>query len=121
MVGRLNADFVVTAINNVIARAVSDGVLVAQFVTNVLEGLVKVVHMVREKSTAPGFFRQILQNLITRREVVLTIGGLGWIGLRKRDPLRAGADGVNHHAGALGHFDGFGAGVIREIVFAVAD
>ena len=41
--------------------------------------------------------------------------------MRKRDPLRAGADGVNHHAGALSHFDGFGAGAVGEIVFTVAD
>ena len=37
------------------------------------------------------------------------------------DPLRAGADGVDDHAGALGHFDGVGARVRGEIVVAIAD
>ncbi len=57
MVGRFDADFVVAAIYNVIGGAVGDGVFVPQFVTDVLERLIQIIHVVREKRAAAGFFR----------------------------------------------------------------
>ena len=57
MVGRFDADFVVLAIYKVVGGAVSDGVLVAQLVSDVLERLISIIHVVRKKSPASGFLR----------------------------------------------------------------
>ena len=121
VVGNFDFDAVIFAVGHEIGRAVGDGVLIAKFVADVLERLIEIVHVVGKKSAAAGFFREILQNFVAFGEMHFAIGQLVGIGLGKLDPLGAGADGIDDDVGALGHFDGFGAGVIGEIVVAIAD
>ena len=113
MVGHFDADFVVSSIEYVVRWKISDGILVAKFVADILERLIQIVHVIREKGSAPGFFRQLLENLVPVRQMVFAVRRLVRISLRERNPLRACADGVNDHAGALRHFDGIGACVRR--------
>src|SRR5467141_2297301 len=68
---------------------------------------------IRKKCAAAGFFGQFLEKLVTIRQVIFAVAHLVRIGLREGNPLRAGADGVDDHAGALGHFDGIRARVCR--------
>src|SRR5262245_2980458 len=119
MSGNFDLDAVVFSVCDEIGRAVGDGVLIAQFVADVLERLIEIVHVVGEKGAATGFFGEVLENFIAFGQVQFAIGGFVRIGLRKLNPLGAGADGVDDHVGALGHFDGFSARVIGKIVFAV--
>src|SRR5262249_32770084 len=121
VIGRLDFNFVITPIEGMVRGVVRDGVLVAQFVADVLKRLVEIVHVIRIEGAAAGFLGEGLQDFIAVGEMVFVVAGAFLFGVVERNPLRAGADGVDDHAGALGHFDGFGAGVLREIVFAIAD
>src|SRR5258707_2616954 len=121
VVGEFDFYFVVAAVGNKIGGAVGDGVLIAKLGADVLERLIQVINVIREKSTAAGFVREIFENLIAFSEMHFAIGQFGGMGLRKLDPLGAGADGVNDDVGALRHFNGFAAGVIGKIVIAIAD
>src|SRR5882762_2428624 len=121
VVGKLDFDFVVAAIGDEIGRTVGDGVLISEFVADVLERLIEIVNVVGEKSAAASFVRKILENLIAFSEMHFAIGQFGGISLRELNPLGAGADGVNDNVGALSHFDSFAAGVIGKIVVAIAD
>src|SRR5579859_3859606 len=121
VIGDFDADFVVLAVEDVVGGDVGDGVLVAEFVADVLEGLVEVVDVIGIEGAAAGFFGEVLENFVAFGEMGFAVGDFVGIGLGKLNPLGAGADGVNDHAGALSHFDGFGASVIGEIVVAIAD
>ncbi len=59
--------------------------------------------------------------MIAFGEMHLAIGKFGGIGLRKLNPLGAGADSVNNDVGALSHFNGFGTSMVGKIVVAIAD
>src|SRR5579863_5527329 len=101
----LDANAMIFAVQNGIRRNVRDGVLVAQFIANILERLIEIVHMIREKRPAAGFLSQVRKYLIAFGKVRLAIGQLVGISLRQLDPLRAGADRINDHAVTLGHFN----------------
>ena len=103
----------VAAIHNVVRGKVGDGILVAQFVADVLKRLVQIVDVIRKKRAASGFLGEFLQNLVTVCQVIFAVRQFARIGLRERDPLCAGADGVDDHARALRHFDGVRARVRR--------
>ena len=111
MVGHFDFNFVVAAIVGVVGRIVGDGVLIAKFLTNVLEGLIQIIDMIGIEGAATGFLGEGLENLVAIREMVFAIAGLFLAGVVEGNPLRAGANGVDNHTGALGHFDGFGARV----------
>ena len=81
VVRNFDFDAVIFAVCHEIGRAVSDGVLVAKFIADVLERLIKVVHVIRIKRPATGFFREILENFVAFGEVHFAIGGFGRIGL----------------------------------------
>src|SRR6266849_279320 len=119
--GVFGAYLVVLAVDDIIGGDVGDGVLVAELVADVLEGLVEIVDVVGEEGAAAGFLGDIVQDFVALGEVRLAVGGFLGIGLGELNPLCAGADGVDDHAGALRHLNGFGAGVIGKIVVAVAD
>src|SRR5256885_7666524 len=121
MFWNFDANLVIFAIELGMRGNVSDRVLIAQLVANVLEGLVQVIDVVRKERAPAGFLRYVLQDLVAFRQMRLAVGGFVWIGLRELNPLRAGADGVNDHAVALRHLDGFRARVIGKIIVAVAD
>ncbi len=121
VVGEFDFDSVIAAIGDEIGRTVGDGVLISEFVADVLERLIEIVNVVGEKSAAAGFVRKILENLIAFSEMHFAICQFGGIGLRELNPLSAGADGVNDDVGALCHFDGLAARVIGKIVVAIAD
>ncbi len=121
MVGKFDLDLVIAAIGDEIGRTVGDGVLISEFVADVLKGLIEIVNVVWKKSAAAGLIRKIFENLIAFGEVHFAIGQFGGISLRELNPLSAGADGVNDNVGALSHFNGFAAGVIGKIVVAIAD
>ena len=81
VVGKLDFDFVVAAISDEIGRTVGDGVLISEFVADVLERLIEIVNVIGEKSAAAGFVRKVLENLIAFSEVHFAIGQFGGIGL----------------------------------------
>src|ERR1043166_2851268 len=108
-IGEFNFDAVVFSVSDEIGWAISDGVLIAQFVADVLERLVQVVDVIGKKGAAAGFFTKIFQDFVTLGEMALALCPFVRVGLGKLNPLRAGADGVDDHVGALGHFDGLGA------------
>ena len=83
----------ITAIRHVVRRHVRDGVLVAELVANVLEGLIQIVHVIGEKRAPTGFLGKALKNLVALRQVILAVAQFLGIRLRKRNPLRARADG----------------------------
>src|SRR5712691_13564826 len=112
--GDLDADFVVLAVDDIIGGDVGDGVLVAELVADILEGLIEVVDVIGEEGAAAGFLGDIVQDFVAFGEVRLAVGGFFGVGLGELNPLRAGANGVDDHAGALGHLNGFGAGVIGK-------
>src|SRR5260370_11986443 len=64
MVGHFDADFVVPAIDNVIRRKISDRILVAQLVADVLERLVQIIDMRRKKTARAPFISQLLEVLV---------------------------------------------------------
>ena len=80
-VGEFDFYFVVAAIGDEIGRTVGDGVLISEFVSDVLERLIEIVDVVWEKSAAAGFVGKILENLVTFSEMHLAIGQFGGIGL----------------------------------------
>jgi hypothetical protein len=59
----------------VIGRVVSDGVLIAEFFANVLEGLIQIVNVVGEKGAPTGFLGEILENLISIGKMVFAVAG----------------------------------------------
>src|ERR1700676_1804564 len=121
VIGGFDADFVVAAVEDGVAGGVGEGGLVAEFVAHILEGDIEIVDMVGEEGTATGLAGELLEDLVAIGLVIFAVVHLIGVGLREGNPLGAGADGVDDHAGALGHFDGFGAGVVGEIVVAIAD
>ena len=52
-----DANFVITAVEGVIGGIVCHGILVAEFVADVLKRLIEIVHLIGEKSTPTGFIR----------------------------------------------------------------
>src|SRR5437588_10262263 len=121
VIRHFDANWVITAVEDVVRGLISDGILIAKLVADVLKRLVEIVDVIREKRAAAGFIREVLNNLVSISEVVFAVAGFVWICFFEGDPLRAGADGVDDHAGALRQFDGLGARVRGQIVFAVAD
>ena len=121
MLRHFNLDLVIPAVKGMGRSVVGDGILVAQFVADILKRLVQIVHVIRIESAASGFFRQRLQNLVSIGQVILAVPGSFLARIVQRHPLRAGADRVDHHAAPLGHFDGFRTRVRRKVVLAVAD
>src|SRR5690242_5324071 len=121
VVQHFHFDPVVLTVRNEVRGVVSNRILVTQFVADILERLIQIVHVIRKKRPAAGLFRQVRENLVAVRQMHLAVRRFQRIGLRKLNPLGARADGVNHHAGALRHFNRFRARVIGKIVFAVAD
>src|SRR6266446_4804733 len=83
MIGHFDADFVVAAVEDVVRRQIGDGILVAQFVADVLERLVQIVHVIRKKRAPAGFFGHFLVNLVPVGQVILAVAQLVRIGLRK--------------------------------------
>ena len=81
VIGKLDFYFVVAAIGDEIGRTVGDGVLISEFVADVLERLIEIVNVVGEKSAAAGFVRKILENLIAFSEMHFAICQFGGIGL----------------------------------------
>jgi len=61
VLGRFDVDFVVAAIEGVIRRVVRDGVLIAQFLADVLKRLIEIVHVIRKEGAAAGLLGQALQ------------------------------------------------------------
>ena len=96
-------------------------ILIAQFLTNILEGLIQVVHMIRIEGAAAGLLGEVLKDFVAFGEVLFAVPGFFLTGIVQSDPLRAGADGVDDHAGALGHLDGLGARVCGLVVLTIAD
>src|SRR5579885_2871870 len=121
VVGHFDANAVIAAIDDIVCGSVGDRVLIAELVADILEGLVQVVHVIGKERAASGFLGDVFEDFVAFGLEIFPVAYFGGIGFRKRNPLRAGADGVDDNAGALGHFDGFRAGVLREIVLAVAD
>src|ERR1700746_2985440 len=50
VIGEVDLDFVIAAIGDEIGWAVGDGVLISQFVADVLKRLIQIVNVIREKS-----------------------------------------------------------------------
>src|SRR5207245_9308928 len=109
VVRHFEPDFVIAAIKHVIRGLISDGILVAKLVADVLKRLVEIIHVIREKRAPAGFFGKVLKNLVAIGEVIFSVACFLGISFRERNPLRAGADGVNDDTGALRELDGFGA------------
>ncbi len=59
VVGKFDFDFVVATVGNEVGRAVGDGVLISEFVTDILEGLIEIVNVIGKKSAPTGFVREI--------------------------------------------------------------
>src|ERR1700730_3160372 len=59
VVGNLDADFVVAAVQDVVRWKISDGILIAKLVADVLERLIQVIHVIGEKRAAAGFFSEV--------------------------------------------------------------
>src|SRR5256885_1072291 len=83
--GHFDADLMVAAIEDVVRWKIGDGILVAKFVADVLERLIEIVHVIRKKRAAAGFFGEFLENLVTVREVIFAVAHLAWIGLRSEE------------------------------------
>jgi len=64
MVWGLNADFVIAAIEDGVGGSVSDGVLVAELVADVLKGNVEVVNVVGKEGAAAGLIGEVFKNLV---------------------------------------------------------
>ena len=73
--GDFDADLVVLAVDDIIGGDVGDGVLVAELVADVLEGLVEIVDVVGEEGAAAGFLGDIVQDFVALGEVRLAVGG----------------------------------------------
>ena len=72
-----NIDFdpVIFSISDKIRRAVGDGVLIPEFVANILERLIEIVDVIGEEGAASSFLRQIFQNFIALRQMHLAVCG----------------------------------------------
>src|SRR5882762_10310372 len=101
VVGHLDADAVILAVELVVVGDIRDGVLIAQLVADVLKGLVKIVDVVRKESASAGLFGHVLQNLVAFGEMCFAISRFVRVGLGELNPLRAGADRIDYHAAAL--------------------
>src|SRR5208282_1720448 len=53
--------------------------------------------------------------------MVFAVAGLFLVRIVEGNPLRAGADGINDHTGALRHLNSFGARVRGKIILAVTN
>src|SRR5580704_6368450 len=82
VLGNFNADAVVAAVENVVRRNVGNGILIAKFIANILEGLIQIIHVIRKESAPAGIVRQVLQNLVAFRQMRFAIGY--FIGIRLR-------------------------------------
>src|SRR5215472_2160417 len=121
VVGHFHANAVVASIEDVILRLIGNRILVAKLVADILKRLVEIIYVVGEECAAAGLFGKVLEDLVSVGQVIFAVGGFFGIRFLQGDPLGAGADGVNDHAGALGQLNGFRARVRGQIVFAIAD
>src|SRR5258707_11128201 len=64
VVGHLDADAVILAVQLIVVGDIRDGVLIAQLVADVLERLVEIVDVVRKERASAGLFRHVLQILV---------------------------------------------------------
>jgi hypothetical protein len=55
VLGNIDLDVVVAAVEGVVGGIVGDGILIAKFFADVLEGLVEVVDVVRIERSTTGF------------------------------------------------------------------
>src|SRR5689334_13619114 len=78
-----DADSVVLAVKLRMRRDVGDGILIAQLVADVLEGLVEIVDVIRKECAAACFVSQVLQNLIAFGEMGFAVGSPVRVGLRE--------------------------------------
>src|SRR5712671_1687088 len=60
VVGHLDADAVILAVQLVVVGDIRDGVLIAQLVADILKRLVEIIDMVRKESASAGLFRHVL-------------------------------------------------------------
>ena len=75
VIRHFDTDFVVAPIQHVVGGLIGDGILVAQLVPNVLEGLVQIVDVIGEKRAPTGLFREVVENLVAFGERVFAVAG----------------------------------------------
>src|SRR6185437_13469864 len=99
-----------------VGKRVAEKILAAEFVSDIEEGLREIVDAIRKENAASGFVGVFLEDFFALRQVkFFRSGSVG------SDPVVVGANGVNGHAGAVGHLDGVAQGVVAQIVITVAD